>query len=263
MKDDHNAEVCGEVSMFEYIKQNDPMNFMARLTSLLASIVAHAAIITVMVVVPLIFCNAMQPQELLTFLIAPPSLPEALTPPVPQTGGGEKPRTIIVKGGFDLEPKGIPKGYSFDEPQAPLDANIDGSGLGVGPMTGIPTQGLAGGFDITQHISKVPIVLPPPPIPHPPAPMPVISAHQAAKLIHKINPIYPEIARLAHVIGTVILQAVIDEEGNVSQLKVLSGHPLLAPAAEEAVRQWKYSPTILNGEPVPVIATVTVTFKFQ
>jgi len=61
----------------------------------------------------------------------------------------------------------------------------------------------------------------------------------------------------------VVLQVTVDEEGNVAELRVLKGHPLLNDAAEAAVRQWKYSPTLLNGEPVPVIATVTVIFNLR
>jgi len=78
-----------------------------------------------------------------------------------------------------------------------------------------------------------------------------------------VNPAYPPLAAKAHVQGSVILEAVVDEEGSVSTLKVLSGHPLLVEAALQAVRQWKYSPTVLNGEPVSVIATVTVIFRMN
>jgi protein TonB len=78
-----------------------------------------------------------------------------------------------------------------------------------------------------------------------------------------VNPVYPVIAVKARIMGTVILEAVLDEEGGISTVKVLSGHPFLADAAVQAVKQWKYSPTILNGEPVPVIATITVVFRLD
>jgi TonB family protein len=84
---------------------------------------------------------------------------------------------------------------------------------------------------------------------------------QESKLVNKIDPVYPQLAKRAHVSGSVILIVDIDEKGNVSKVRVASGHPLLNDAAIDAVKQWKYSPTIFNGLPVPVNATVTVAFS--
>ncbi|MEX2271553.1 MAG: energy transducer TonB [Vicinamibacterales bacterium] len=78
-----------------------------------------------------------------------------------------------------------------------------------------------------------------------------------------VKPVYPQVAQSARVQGMVILEALIDEFGAVADAKVLRGQPLLNEAAIEAVRQWRYSPTLLNGVPVPVIMTVTVTFTLQ
>jgi len=83
---------------------------------------------------------------------------------------------------------------------------------------------------------------------------------QESKLIARVEPVYPAEAQAARISGVVILQATINEKGEVWDVKVLRGHPLLDQAAADAVKQWRYSPTRLNGEPVPVIATVTVTF---
>jgi TonB family protein len=80
------------------------------------------------------------------------------------------------------------------------------------------------------------------------------------KILH-VPPIYPAIAKEARVSGVVILEAVIDESGSVANIRVLRGHPQLDPAAVDAVAQWKYVPTMLNGIPVPVIMTVTVNFQ--
>ena len=84
---------------------------------------------------------------------------------------------------------------------------------------------------------------------------------QASKLVYQVDPVYPPRAREARVSGMVILQVTIDAKGEVSKVQVLRGHPLLDDAALEAVRQWRYSPTYLNGEAVPVIATVSVVFN--
>jgi len=82
-------------------------------------------------------------------------------------------------------------------------------------------------------------------------------------LITKVAPEYPEEARQAHIQGTVILQVRIDKEGNVVSLELISGHPMLAATAIAAVRQWKYRPYLLNGEPVEVDTQVLVNFVLQ
>lgn len=80
-----------------------------------------------------------------------------------------------------------------------------------------------------------------------------------AKVFH-VKPEYPELARITRVHGTVVLDCTIDPAGNVVDVRVISGHRLLAPAAVEAVGRWRYSPTRLNGQPVSVLLTVTVRF---
>jgi TonB family protein len=82
-----------------------------------------------------------------------------------------------------------------------------------------------------------------------------------ARLIRRVEPVYPEQAKSAQLSGNVVLQVTVDEEGAPSAVEVVSGLPLLAESAAAAVRQWRFSPTILNGEPVPVSGTVTLTFS--
>jgi len=111
-------------------------------------------------------------------------------------------------------------------------------------------------------------VAPPPPPPPPPRPkklepLRVGGNVQESKILRKVIPVYPELAKRARVEYQVVLEVNVDEEGNVTNVKVLKGHPLLDQAAVDAVKQWKYSPTLLNGEPVPVVATVTVEFKLS
>jgi TonB family protein len=92
-------------------------------------------------------------------------------------------------------------------------------------------------------------------------PIRVVGNVLESKLVHKVDPVYPDAAKVARVPGIVILQVTVGVEGNVLEAQVLRGHPLLDQAALEAVRQWRYSPTMLNGEPVPVIATVSLRFN--
>jgi periplasmic protein TonB len=88
-----------------------------------------------------------------------------------------------------------------------------------------------------------------------------LSRMSEGDLVHKIVPMYPPLARNARIQGTVVLQAMISKQGTIENLRLLSGHPLLAPAAIEAVRQWRYRPYILNSEPVEVETQITVNFS--
>jgi Ca-activated chloride channel family protein len=135
-----------------------------------------------------------------------------------------------------LIPKGIPP--PVDEPPV-----VGVSGVSGGVLGGMPP--------------------PPPPPPHAKKvePMRVGGNVQESKLIRRVEPIYPELAHRARVEATVILEVHVDEQGNVGSVRVVRGHPLLDEAAVQAVKQWKYSPTVLNGMPVPVIATAAVIFK--
>ena len=119
-------------------------------------------------------------------------------------------------------------------------------------------DGIPGGF----VESGTPVATPPPP-PTPEQPRHVGGVINAPIKIRDVSPVYPAIAQSAHVEGWVILEAVIDERGRVSETRVLKHVPLLDEAAETAVRQWVYSPTLLNGQPIPVVMTVTVQFRLE
>jgi len=91
----------------------------------------------------------------------------------------------------------------------------------------------------------------------------VSSGVEQGLLLTKVQPEYPADAREARIQGVVILQATIDNEGNIAQLELISGHPMLAPAAIEAVKQWKYRPYLLNGDPVQVETQIQVNFTLS
>ena len=108
-----------------------------------------------------------------------------------------------------------------------------------------------------------PVKPPPPPVvqPEPPAgPIRVGSAVQAARIVRRVLPIYPPLARTARISGVVRLQAIIAVDGSIAELNVISGHPLLIASAVDAVKQWLYKPTVLNGRPVPVDTQIDVNF---
>jgi protein TonB len=104
---------------------------------------------------------------------------------------------------------------------------------------------------------------PPPPPPPPPAPVRVGGAIKPPVKTRDVRPQYPPIAQSARVQGVVIIEATISPQGKVQDARVLRSIPLLDGAALEAVRQWEFTPTLLNGVPVPVIMTVTVQFTLS
>ena len=248
--------------MFNVIRPTAPIEIVKRFLAFAGSMVMHGVIILVLAVLPLVFFNALPEWQLLTWLRAEPKPPAPLPPPSPPPGEGifARPRPRVDRFNFDA-PKEIPDGIP-----APLDEPpvVDLSMRLVTIQPGVP-GGVLGGGGIPEVLKPVqPVALPPPPAPKASMkPIPVGGVVQEAKLVRRVVPEYPELAKRARVQGSVILQVSVDEEGNVFDVRVLSGHPLLNEAAEKAVRQWKYSPTLLNGEPVPVTASVTVAFSLR
>ena len=120
------------------------------------------------------------------------------------------------------------------------------------------------------NIGVMPAAPPPPPPPakvegKPPVPQRIrVGANvQAANLIHKVTPVYPPLARQARIQGTVRFTAIIGKDGTIQNLQLVTGHPLLVAAAQEAVKQWQYKPTLLNGEPVEVVTQIDVNFTLS
>jgi protein TonB len=155
-------------------------------------------------------------------------------------------------------------------PRAPIDPSANAVPLvvpnGIAPepetppiVTGPPglVPGLAN-VDIGTMVATPPP--PPPPAPPPATPVRLHSGIDAPRRITEAVPVYPALARSAGVHGVVIIEAVIDAQGQVVSTKVLRSIPLLDQAAVDAVRQWRYTPARLNGEPIPVVMTVTVNF---
>jgi periplasmic protein TonB len=253
------AEVCGEAFMFESVKEDDRKSGMVYVLSLLISLAVHAVIVSLLVLLPLFFFNVLQAGDLVTFVIGPPVPPPAPPAPTPPpVAGSRAARSVILN--TEIAPGEIPKGIPVPDP-ADLDP-VD-PGLFITAMPGAPGSGTPERAWVGNLIVSEPVILPPPERPKP-KPKPIrVGTIELSKLILKVPPTYPPLAVKTHVMGTVVLEALIDEDGSVSTVRILSGHPLLVDAAVEAVKQWKYSPTILNGEPVPVIATVTVVFRLN
>ena len=245
--------------MFESLKQEDPRNAVRCFASLFLSLVVHAAIVSVIVILPLVFFNMLHADELLTFLIQPPyKLPNPPALPAPPVRAAATGIAVITER-FDPVPHKLPTGIPApDESDAPpvFGSLVDGIGL--------PGQGSPAGAGIRELLDRDRIAdVPKPKPPVARIPVRVGGDVQESKLIVKVVPVYPAIAIQAHAAGPVILEAEIDEEGNVANVKIISGHPLLVNAAAQAVKQWKYSPTLLNGEPQTVLAAVTIVFRLH
>ncbi len=246
--------------MFESVTQGGRFGGMVYVTSLLVSLMAHAVIICLLVVVPLVFFNVLKAEEFVTFLYEPPAPPVQPPPPPPpaRSASSLQQRPINLEYSTpSVIPKGIPPAEDFDV--EPLDPRAVITGI-PGVVSGQPGGAVKGIEGILTAEAKP---LAPPPPPEKKRDPVRVGILQQSKLIYKVNPVYPPLALKARVQGTVILEAIIDEEGSVSSVKVLGGHVLLVDAAVQAVKQWKYSPTVLSGEPVPVVATVTVIFHLD
>ena len=207
----------------------------------------QAFILAILILIPLIYTEALPKAMLSTLLIAPPPPPPPPPPPaVVKTI--VKPVARLITSGKLMQPRAIPKEVAvFKEAELPPDV-ISNAGQTGGVFGGIPGQGM------------VSAVAPPPPKPTAPQRVKQGGNVTAALILNQTRPLYPALARQARIQGNVVLHAIIDKEGKVAQLEVISGHPLLVQSALDAVKQWRYKPTQLNGDPVEVDTTITVTF---
>lgn len=140
-------------------------------------------------------------------------------------------------------------------PLSPAGPPIDGALVAdIGVEVGAPQVGFGDG--------PTPRIEPPPP-PPPPRPLRVGGIIKEPRKLATVAPIYPAIARAARVHGLVVLEAVIDEGGAVTLVRVIKSEPLLDAAAVQAVRQWRYTPTLLNGMPVSVLMTISINFILE
>jgi protein TonB len=153
-------------------------------------------------------------------------------------------------------PVGVPR--IEDGPEMMLAEAPAVGGAGFGSVA----NGVPGGTSFTRLLTEAPPPPPPAPVSKPKehAPVRLGGVVMEAKLIKRVMPVYPPLARQMRISGTVSLEGVISRDGKVINLQVVSGHPLLTQAAVDAVRQWIYRPTLLNGQSVEVIAPIQVHF---
>ncbi|MBZ5552911.1 MAG: TonB family protein [Acidobacteriia bacterium] len=248
--------------MFEHlVESGGTAEATKKPVTVVLSMVIHTVVIAILILIPLIYTEALPKQQLLTFLLtAPPPPPPPPPPPAATMVKVQKVVSQIVEGQLQT-PKEIPKEIAKIMEDAPPPPSTGGVVGGVeGGMVGGSVGGVIGGL-----ISKS-AAAPPPPPPRIEAPKPVQRIRvggnvQQANLISSPRPAYPPLAKSARIQGSVVLEAVISKQGTVENLTVIQGHPLLVQSALDAVKQWRYRPTLLNGEPVEVITTITVNFS--
>jgi len=224
------------------------------------SFIFNCVAIGVMLLMPLVFTENLPKAQLLTFLVAPPPPPP---PPPPAAEQVQKVvrqiQTDMLSTGALRTPTKIPnKVQMIKEEEAPPPMAATGGVVG-GVPGGIPggqLGGVIGGIvNATSNLATPKFV--------PVAPQRIRISQGVTKglLIHRVEPAYPPLARAARVQGEVVLSAVIDVNGQITNLQLVSGHPMLVPSAIAAVRAWRYKPYLLNGTPVEVETTITVIFS--
>src|SRR6202171_772299 len=225
-----------------------------RLGTTILSFLLQVGLICILILIPLIYTDALPKGNLMTFLVAPPPPP----PPPPPPAASIKVVKIqseVINGQLRTPTKIPNKVQMIKEEEAPPDM---GAGVPGGVPGGIPggsTGGVMGGI-LGSANAAIPKVATPQRVR-------VSTGVATGLLIKKVTPNYPQLAKQARIQGTVVLQAEISKDGTIQNLQLISGHPMLAPAAIEAVRQWRYKPYLLNGEPVAVETQVVVNFSLS
>ena len=225
--------------------------------TVMVSFIGQIALLTVAVILPLIYTEVLPSTTLQSFLVAPPPPP----PPPPPPAAAPPVKVVkVIPRQFDagklMAPKSVPKEIATirEEELPPPSSGVAGGSVG----------GVLGGI-----IGSVPTLAPPPPPPPPAVKVSPITRIkvggnvQGAMIIKKTPPTYPQLAKSARVSGVVHLAAIISKDGTIQELHSLGGPALLIQAAMDAVKQWVYRPTMLNGEPVQVETTIDVNFTLN
>ena len=211
----------------------------------ICSVVAHTIVVAWIVVAELLAVGPLPiPHAPLTFIGSMPiKMIDIPSPPAPQRATTIPPDASANIAPIEA-PSKIRKETNLEPSSPPLVGGVVGSisnGVPIGMVRELPP--------------------PPPPPPPPQGPIHLSSGMQPPRRLVNVDPVYPRMAQVARVEGVVILEATIDAHGRVVDVRVLRSVPLLDQAAVDAVRQWIYTPTLLNGVPVPIVMTVTVNFK--
>ena len=219
----------------------------------MVSFVLQVVVVAILILIPLKFTEALPKGQLMTFLVAPPPPPPP--PPPPAAVKIVKAVETDIVNNQLRTPTKIPKTVKIIQEE---DAPPPSAGVVGGVPGGVPggsASGVIGGI-----ISSTPVAVPKVAVTR----VRVSAGVTQGMKVHDVQPQYPQMAKIARVQGPVVLAAVIGKDGTIQNLRVVStASPLLNQAAVEAVKQWRYRPYILNGEPVDVDTTITVNFTLS
>ena len=264
----------------------------------LASLGVHGLVITLVVVMGATATHKVAAETKIQACVAHAAAPPPPPPPPPPPAGSSTPKptpvvkpVVIPQTSFvqpRVSPKEVPKVVPVATTEtAPPSTNDQPAGEPGGVAGGVP-GGVAGGVQggvvggtvggvlggqLGGQLGGVPggqaggtgtETAPPPPPEKPEGPLRVGGDVKAPVIQHRVDPVYPDMARKTRVAGIVIVEAIINKDGSVEQVKVIKGLPMgMSESAVEAVKQWKFKPGTLNGEPVEVIFNLTVNFKLD
>jgi len=236
----------------EYICEDPWENRSHRRWTAIASFSLQTLVVITLMILPVLYTSGLPSLQFIARIVAPASPP----PPSSVTSRRARensPLTELTAEGRPIAPGNIPRDIAMIKDQAPPPpVGIAGVPYGTGnPLVNNPVID-----SIASAGTGVAPPLPPRAVAHPPR----ISRAMEAYLVHRVQPDYPALAKAARIQGQVLLRAVIARDGSIENLRVISGHPMLVSAAVNAVRQWRYRPYFLNGEPVEVDTQITVNF---
>jgi protein TonB len=239
---------------FESLFEIEPLG-VRRSTAVFTSFAIHTALITAAVLVPILLYNILpEPGEAVRAFFVAPSLIAPPPPPPPPPAAGVR----VARAPAVARPQAPD---SFVAPMEVPSAVVPDEALDLGGVEGGVPGGVEGGIAggvVGGVIGGLPLEPPPPR-----KAVRVGGAIIAPKLVNRVAPEYPPLAALSRVQGIVILEAVVGEDGRVQTVAILRGHLLLQEPAIEAVKQWRYQPLLLNGQPTPFVLTVTLVFKLE
>jgi periplasmic protein TonB len=216
-----------------------------RTYTVLLSVLVHAFAVATAVVVPIVANDELpEPRRATAFVLVTPVVPV----PPPSLAPATRPRLAAANAAPVEEPDAV-------QPELPPEPPVD--------FLAMPSDAVVSGGSLLDAGSLPAVTPPPPPALRPPDPVRVGGAIRPPERILQVAPEYPAIARASRTTGVVILEAVIAEDGSVRDVRVLRSVPLLDAAAMDAVRKWRFTPTLLNGVPVPIVMTVTVSFTLN
>lgn len=219
--------------------------------TVLLSFVLQVSVICLLVLLPLVYTEALPTAQLWNLLVAPSPPPPAAATPVRHVQPRLAPRAFVAP--QLIAPTKIPTRINpiADAPFAP-EIGSPSAGSGAAVLNGLVTS-----------VAEMPPPPPPATNPKPAGPVKIGGKVAEANVIYSVRPVYPPLAKSARVQGTVEFTAIISKEGTIENLTLVRGHPLLVNAAREAVSKWRYRPTLLNGQPVEVVTDIVVNFTLS